>query len=732
MVSLPFLVVVFVCKILSILASQTVAWDENTLSLPVITRNNRRLKGFTFNTFHSTSLVSCGLQCQRNPRCVSTNFRKVSSLGETKGICELNGKGILLHFEAKELEYDEEAVYTQFYDTKLDCQLTGCLNAGSSIFSEVSKIFICKCTDAWSGNYCRDINHCVSHPCMNGGSCKNLADGHVCSCTAGYTGSQCEQACSVPLGLESGAILDSQITASSVWDVYHAAHQARLHFKVNGVIQGGWSARLNDNNQWLQVDLQQRTRVTRIATQGRNGYEPGQWVTKYKLQYGEDGETFKFYRRIGDHSDTIFQGNIDTDSVVYHELNPITEARYIRVRPTQWNKHISMRMELYTYCLTVQEESSPSPTSRGDACNLEMTQKKLLFSLGLSRPSDYRTLMSLIEAKTVTGCEIATSFRLSTSSLSRYKGQKMHWRVPCFFLFGSFINFVTSDDRCRTEVNTPGMALKGFVFKKMPVTAPHKCDVRCEQEITCQSYNYVIEKNLCELNNRTKEATPENFRSDPASFYIRRLNGRAPLGSIPELPAQSCQEIKASEGKDTISSKYWLDPAGNGTAVLVYCDMNLAVCTIPLGMESGVILDSQITASSVYDANHAAHQARLHFKESGKIEGGWSTLVKDNNQWLQVDLLQLTMVTGIATQGRNSSKHSQWVTKYKLQYSEHGHTFTLYRRIGDHSDTVFLGNTDKDTVVYHNLNPIIEARYIRVRPTEWHTWISMRIELYSC
>ena len=49
----------------------------------------------------------------------------------------------------------------------------------------------------------------------------------------------------------------------------------------------------------------------------------------------------------------------------------------------------------------------------------------------------------------------------------------------------------------------------------------------------------------------------------------------APLGSILELPAQSCHEIKASEGKDTISNKYWLDPNGNGTAVLVYCDMNL-------------------------------------------------------------------------------------------------------------------------------------------------------------
>ena len=50
---------------------------------------------------------------------------------------------------------------------------------------------------------------------------------------------------------------------------------------------------------------------------------------------------------------------------------------------------------------------------------------------------------------------------------------------------------------------------------------------------------------------------------------------QVPLGSIPELPAHSCHEIKASEGKDTISSKYWLDPTANGTAIFVYCDMEL-------------------------------------------------------------------------------------------------------------------------------------------------------------
>ena len=88
------------------------------------------------------------------------------------------------------------------------------------------------------------------------------------------------------------------------------------------------------------------------------------------------------------------------------------------------------------------------------------------------------------------------------------------------------MNFVTAFDQCRTEINIPGMALKGFVFKEISVTAPYICDVRCEREITCQSYNYVIKDKVCELNNRTKEARPEIFRSDPARFYIRRLNGR--------------------------------------------------------------------------------------------------------------------------------------------------------------------------------------------------------------
>ena len=46
-----------------------------------------------------------------------------------------------------------------------------------------------------------------------------------------------------------------------------------------------------------------------------------------------------------------------------------------------------------------------------------------------------------------------------------------------------------------------------------------------------------------------------------------------PLGSIREVPAASCQGIKASEGTSAVSGNYWLDSIKADLAVLVPCDM---------------------------------------------------------------------------------------------------------------------------------------------------------------
>ena len=61
--------------------------------------------------------------------------------------------------------------------------------------------------------------------------------------------------------------------------------------------------------------------------------------------------------------------------------------------------------------------------------------------------------------------------------------------------------------------------------------------------------------------------------------------------------------------------------------------------------------------------------------------GAWSSLHLDEHQWLQVDFYgRYTRVTGVATQGRNSI--DQWVTKYKLSFSEDGEDFQYYKEQG--------------------------------------------------
>ena len=63
-----------------------------------------------------------------------------------------------------------------------------------------------------------------------------------------------------------------------------------------------------------------------------------------------------------------------------------------------------------------------------------------------------------------------------------------------------------------------------------------------------------------------------------------------PLGSIPELPAETCQEIKMSEGGQAVSGKYWFHSIVPERTVLAPCDMKtegefkcLSIFPPPLG-----------------------------------------------------------------------------------------------------------------------------------------------------
>ena len=46
------------------------------------------------------------------------------------------------------------------------------------------------------------------------------------------------------------------------------------------------------------------------------------------------------------------------------------------------------------------------------------------------------------------------------------------------------------------------------------------------------------------------------------------------LGSIPELPAETCKEIKASQEGQAVSGQYWFDSIIPGETILANCDMD--------------------------------------------------------------------------------------------------------------------------------------------------------------
>jgi hypothetical protein len=79
-----------------------------------------------------------------------------------------------------------------------------------------------------------------------------------------------------------------------MYNINYAPWNGRIQEINHGSVRGAWIARVSNQNQWIQIDLESNTRVKGIATQGR--YDANQWVTKYKLFYGSQPGKLTVYR----------------------------------------------------------------------------------------------------------------------------------------------------------------------------------------------------------------------------------------------------------------------------------------------------------------------------------------------------------------------------------------------------------------------------------------------------
>ncbi|RMX50320.1 hypothetical protein pdam_00006924 [Pocillopora damicornis] len=306
-------------------------------------------------------------------------------------------------------------------------------------------------------------------------------------------------------------------------------------------------------------------------------------------------------------------------------------------------------------------------------------------------------------------------------------------------------------------------------LKSRIIKVLHPTRLACNTDVSCRRINYVISRNMYELNDRTKEARSETFAPDTDRFYFRRdknriestalyesrclsktrnpptpkrrskeidsvqqlenlgrfkSHGNKPflvnlqcveyefkcslcganyigytnrhlhldieehkysvivsLGFLFELPRESCEEIKANEGRQAVIGMYWLKSGIPETPVHEFCNMESKVCK-PMGVESETLIpDAQITASSHY-MYYYAHKRRLNGNT------GWCQKTsKITDDFIQVDMGVL-----------------RWV---------------------------FEASKDLTTVVKNILKNPVQARYVRFQPLTFYSYPCVRIEIFA-
>ncbi|PFX30093.1 Down syndrome cell adhesion molecule-like [Stylophora pistillata] len=206
------------------------------------------------------------------------------------------------------------------------------------------------------------------------------------------------------LGMQNGAILDNEITASSVQNGSTPAKNGRASYtsgsswcagtacdmKAIGLADGGkipdssftatsifndryraQYGRLNknkarapkDNNNtddFVQIDLLYEYIVCAVATLGNPTMNTPEWTTHYRIHLSLNDTTFDTYKESNNDKLQVFPGNKNKDITVKHGLNSFASAKYIRFVPTQYHVWKILRVEVYGILLTKVPSQHPA------------------------------------------------------------------------------------------------------------------------------------------------------------------------------------------------------------------------------------------------------------------------------------------------------------------------------------------------------------------------------------
>ena len=145
---------------------------------------------------------------------------------------------------------------------------------------------------------------------------------------------------------------------------------------------------------------------------------------------------------------------------------------------------------------------------------------------------------------------------------------------------------------------------------------------------------------------------------------------------------------------------------------------SLAACGCPAGSYEETHLLNPSEASRTYSSVLSSHE----FSQLDSLHHSlaWIAGTNTQGQWMEIDASEPMYIVGVITQGRGNNIQ-QWVTKFRVEYQlgeSKGENIRLPREFSMpyiRTEHVFV-------------SPIF-ARYIRIIPLEWVSYIAMRAAL---
>ncbi|KFM64508.1 Hemocytin, partial [Stegodyphus mimosarum] len=588
-------------------------------------------------------------------------------LKQTEGFCS---EGTIIAIECRDVKSDMD--YTETKEEKLVCDLNKgfiCLNRNQpdGRCQDYKIRYLCSCEEATTppSLFIKTTTPAYIYPCVD----------------------------FVPLIDGEKPLPDSNIKASTSASSSTGPDAARMKAEIGKA----WTASVEDQKQFIEVNLDDVRAIYGVITKGKP--LSNEWVTSYQLLFSNDGVSYSYYQDESDNN-KVFSANFDDQNEVKHILSRPFEAKYVRLEPLTWEKKISLRLELLGCSEAVSGITEPT---------VPFTE--------LVKPLEGCTTPIGMENRSFPDSRLTASSEYDSGHSAKYGrlGSDTAWVAADLDSDQYFqINF-------QKKANISGVKTKGRQDSSEWVTSyiiAYSDDGVTWEKITDENG---IPKEF--LANTDQYTTVTNMLPNVLiTKYLRIIPTKWEKWISMQVEILACTP---AEMEKLIALKPPSLPRPRvrpGVAVPVF-GLTVKECTKPMGLQNGLLLDSQLSATSSYSSRFTPDFARMG------SDSVWAAANLKDRQYLQVDFLDEQNVTGIITKGREDIP--QWVTAYTVSYSNDGIVWNPIKG-DDGTKKEFSANYDPFALVTNNFPTMIRTRFLRIEPTKWKNWISMQIEILGC